>query len=355
MNSIHRRAQARAPALRSVCKALARCLPAIGMLAAVAAIIAGCWRNEGPLSAPKAESVTVALPSGLRGGLVLLAGEKRYFAEQGLDVTLKPMATGAAAIDAVNRGQSDLALSPETPFVFAALDKKNVRLLARVYRSRTFVSMIARRDRGIGRARDLAGKRIGIVSGGFSDYFSDLYLELQGIEPGQFTRVSLAEDQVEGALISGDVDAVASWHPYSTRLIARLGRQAIVFNDPAIYQMRFDLVARPDFAGSRPEVARRFFVALQSALEFLRDNPDEARRLIVNETKEDPELSATIWRVNDYTLTLDQSLLSGLEDEARWALAKRATADATLPNFLDFIDARPLQSVQPDAVSILLP
>jgi NitT/TauT family transport system substrate-binding protein len=324
------------------------------MVAAVAALIAGCWRNEGPFSA-KAESVTVALPSGLGGALVPLAGAKRYFAEQGLEVTLMPMATGAAAIDAVHRGHADLALSPESPFVFAALDKKNVRLLARVYRSRTFASMIARRDRGIARASDLAGKRIGIVSGGGSDYFSDLYLELQGIEPGQFTRVSLAEDQAEGALISGDVDAVSTWHPHSTRLIARLGPQAIVFNDPAIYQMRFDLVARPDFAGSRPEVARRFFMALQTALDFLRDNPEEARRIMVDATKEDAELSAAIWRVYDYTLTLDQSLLSGLEDEARWALAKKAAARATLPNFLDFIDARPLQSVRPDAVSILLP
>lgn len=286
---------------------------------------------------------------------MLLAGEKRYFAEQGLEVTLKPMATAAAAIDAVHLGRVDLAVSTETPFVFAVLDKKNVRLLARIYRSRTFVSMIARKDRGIGSAHDLAGKRIGVVSGGFADYFSDLYLALQDIEPGQFTRVSLAEDQMESALIGGDVDAVATWRPYSTRLIARLGPQAIEFNDPAIYQTRFDLVARPDFAGSRPEVARRFFVALQAALDFVRDHPEEARRLILNATKEDPELYAQIWRVYDFTLTLDESLLSGLEDEARWALAKKATPQATLPNFLEFIDVRPLQSARPDAVSILLP
>lgn len=325
------------------------------MLAAVAALIAGCWTNERPPSALKAESVTVAMPSGLRARLVLLAGEKRYFAEQGLQVTVTPMASAVAAIDAVHRGQADVAVSTEAPFVFAVLDKKNVRLLARIYRSRSFVSIIARKDRGITRARDLAGKRIGVVAGGVADYFSDLYLVLQGIEPGQFTRISLAEDQMESALISGDIDAVATWRPYSTRLIARLGPQAIEFNDPAIYQTRFDLVARPDFAGSRPEVARRFFVALQAALEFVRDHPEEARRLIVNATKEDPQLTARIWRVDDFTLTLDESVLSGLEDEARWALAKTTTPQATLPNFLDFIDARPLKSVQPDAVTMLLP
>jgi GH25 family lysozyme M1 (1,4-beta-N-acetylmuramidase) len=62
-----------------------------------------------------------------------------------------------------------------------------------------------------------------------------------------------------------------------------------------------------------------------------------------------------MWQVNDFILALNQSLLSVLEDEARWALAKKPTAQTTLPNFLDFIDAGPLQSVRADAVTILLP
>jgi ABC-type nitrate/sulfonate/bicarbonate transport system substrate-binding protein len=84
------------------------------MLAAVAALIAGCWRNEGASTGPKVESVTVALPPVLHSALVLLAVEKRYFAEQGLNVTILPIASGAAAIDALERGQADFALNSET-------------------------------------------------------------------------------------------------------------------------------------------------------------------------------------------------------------------------------------------------
>jgi len=353
MSLFHRRSHANAPARGSVAAAVARDLLAASMLAVIATLLAGCGR--GPATAREAEPVTIALQSGPRGGLVLLAGEKRYFAQQGLEVKFKPMASGTAAIDAVHSGEADLALSTETPFVFAVLNKKNVRLLARVYRSRSFVSIVARRDRGIERGSDLAGKRIGFVSDRSADFFFELYLELQGIKPGQFTRVSLAEDQVENALIGGEVDAVAAWHPYTTRLMARLGPQAIAFNDPPIYQMHFDLIARPEFAGSRPEAARKFVMALQTALDFLRDHPEEAQRLIVQASKEDPQLVASIFRVNDYSLTLDESLLAGLEDHARWALAKKITAETRLPNFLDFIDARPLKSAQPEAVSILLP
>jgi NitT/TauT family transport system substrate-binding protein len=325
------------------------------MLAALAALIAGCWRNEGASTAPQGESVTVAMPLALHSALVLLAVEKRYFAEQGLNVSVNAMASGAAAIDALERRQADFALSSETTFVLAALDKKNVRLLATLYRSRANTSMIARKDSGIVRPPDLAGRRIGVIANTSADYFVDLYLELQGIESGAITRVALDADQAGRALLEGDVDAVALFHPYSSRLIVRLGEQAVVLNEPEAYKMQFNLVARPDFTDARPETARRFILALQNALTFLRENAEAARRLTIDATKEDPVAFAKVWQVSDFSLELNQSLFSLLEDEARWALARRAAAPVAPPNFLEFIDVRPLRSAVPGAVSMLLP
>lgn len=351
MSSFHRPANAQAPALPSGCSALARCLLAAAVLAAVA----GCWRNEAPPAAAKGESVTVALPLVLHSALVLIAVEKRYFDGHGLNVILKPMASGAAAIDALDRGQVDFALNSETAFVLAALDGKSVRLLATLYRSRANMSMVARKASGIASPRDLAGKRIGVTPNTGADYFADLYLGLQGIDASQITRVSLKLDQAERAVFDGDVDAAAMFHPFSSRLIARLGEQAVVFNEPAAYQMQFNLVARPEFIAARPEAARRFVLALRDALTFMHENPEAARRLTLEATKEDSELFAKVWQVSDFMLGLNQSLLSVLEDEVRWALAKRATAPAAPPNVLEFLDARPLQGAIPGAVSILLP
>jgi len=347
--------QAPSAALRRRFAGPFRRLLAIGALAAFATLLAGCSRDGEALLAPKSESVTIALPPVLHSALVLIAVEKGYFDEQRLIVTLKPMNSGAAAIEAMTQGQADVALNSETAFVLAALAKKNVRLLATVYRSRVNTSLVARKDRGIATPRDLAGKRIGIVANTGAEYFADLYLGMRGIESSQVVRAALAADKAESALLNGEVDAVALFHPYSSRLIARLGGQAVVFSDPAVYQMQFNLVAPPEFVRSRPEVARRLLLALARALEFLRANSDQAGQLTLKATKEDPQQFGKIWNVGDFELNLNQSLLSVLEDEARWALAKSGAANATLPNFLELIDAGPLASVRPHAVSMLLP
>jgi ABC-type nitrate/sulfonate/bicarbonate transport system substrate-binding protein len=355
MNSSHRQADAKAPALSSVRLAVVRCLLATGALAAVAALVAGCSPGaERPRDA-KAESITVVSASGLIRGLIIMASEKGLFAAQGLDVTVKSSTAGSTTLDAVARGEADVGLSASVPFVMAILDNQDLRLLARVFRSRTYVSIVARKDRGIEHAADLAGKSIGLVPGATPDYFTDLYLGVQGIGPGKYTRVALAVDQLESALLNGDVDAVAAQHPYNSRLIAKLGPQAVEFSDPALYQLRIDLVARPGFAKLRPDTARRFMLALKNALLYLSNYPDEAKHIVLDATKGDPAVEGRIWEESDFSLTLDQSLLSGLEDEAHWALAKRGATQEKLPNFLDYIDAWPLQSVQPGAVTILLP
>ena len=321
------------------------------MLAAVAALISGCT----PARDQKAESVTVAAAPGLDRASIVVAIEKRFFAEQGLEVTIKPTASGDATVDMVARGEADAGLCASVPFVMAVLDKKDIRILARVYRSRRYISIVARKDRGIAHPADLAGKRIGLVPGATPDYFADLYLGIQGISPAKYTRVPLSTNQLENALQHGEVDAVAAQHPYSSRLVARLGPQAIEFSDPAIYQLRVDLVARPEFSKLRPDAARRFMLALQNALNYLRNKPEEAKRLVLEATKGDLAIEGGMWEGSDFTLTLDQNLLSAIEDEARWALARKGAAHTALPNFLDFIDARPLQSARPEAVTMLLP
>jgi NitT/TauT family transport system substrate-binding protein len=59
------------------------------------------------------------------------------------------------------------------------------------------------------------------------------------------------------------------------------------------------------------------------------------------------------WSESPFSLSLDQSLITAMEDEARWMIKNNLTAETKVPNFLDYIDEDALEAVKPDAVNII--
>jgi len=60
----------------------------------------------------------------------------------------------------------------------------------------------------------------------------------------------------------------------------------------------------------------------------------------------------TVWFQNQFSLSLDQSLILAMEDEARWMISNSLTTEKTVPNFLDYIYPDGLSAVKPGAVRI---
>ena len=62
---------------------------------------------------------------------------------------------------------------------------------------------------------------------------------------------------------------------------------------------------------------------------------------------------ATVWSDNQFSLSLDQSLLVAMEDEGRWMIANNMTTEKTLPNFREFIYTKGLEEVKPESVNVI--
>ena len=65
-------------------------------------------------------------------------------------------------------------------------------------------------------------------------------------------------------------------------------------------------------------------------------------RVVLNET----------WDNFKFALFLDQSILTSMEDEARWAIRNRLTEATKVPNYLHYLHTDALMAVKPDAVLI---
>jgi NitT/TauT family transport system substrate-binding protein len=62
---------------------------------------------------------------------------------------------------------------------------------------------------------------------------------------------------------------------------------------------------------------------------------------------------ATIWPLHQYSLTLDQSLITAMEDEGRWMIDNNLTDERQLPNFLESVHEDGLKAIKPEAVNII--
>jgi len=61
----------------------------------------------------------------------------------------------------------------------------------------------------------------------------------------------------------------------------------------------------------------------------------------------------TIWPEHQFSLSLDQSLIAAMEDEARWMIKNNLTREKEIPDFMKFIFMDGLEAVKPEAVNII--
>ena len=314
--------------------------------------LAACQRQTENLSRPP-EKVTIAYSTGLNAALFQVAFTKGFFSAEGLEVAAQPHEYGKLALDSLLEGKADLATVADTPIMFAIAGGKRVYTLAMLATAKKAVGIVARKDRGIARPSDLKGKRIGVARGTTSEFFLDSFLSIRRIERKEVQIVDLRPNEMPEALSQGKVEAVSIWEPTLKNSQKALGDKALVFYDETIYSDIFCLTAGPPFIEHHPGTVKKILRALLRAEAFTKQNPEEARRLIAQFTKTDQGILEEIWDSFDFRVTLDQGLIVSLEDQTRWAQRNKLTSGMDFPNYLDLIYFDGLQSVKPEAVSII--
>ena len=285
--------------------------------------------------------------------LVHLAFAKGYFAAEGLDVTVLRFPFGKPALDAVLEGKADFATCAETPFILAVLQGRKALWLATIETSTANTVLVARSDAGITSPAGIRGKRIGYARGTNGEFFLNSLLVRHGLDDHDVQRVDLKPDEMSDAMARGLVDGVVVWSPINSRIAAQMGEGARTFSAQDLYFESFGIVARPEFARDHPGRASKVIRALLQAEAFARTSPAQTRDVVAREAGLDPRETEAGWKLFTYEVRLDQSLLPLMEEEARWAIRSGLVPRQETPNFLRSLDAGPLLSVKPDAVTIM--
>lgn len=285
--------------------------------------------------------------------LILVAQEQGYFDENGLDVTLNLSEIGSEALNKLRQGKIDFATSSEFGFVNESLKEgsENLRIIASLAKSFS-TKVVARRDHGIQKPADLKGKRVGIWRDSPLDFSFNRYLIFQGISPEEITFINLSYNQSLEAILKGEIDATILFDIRLFKALKQLGANAVSWYGRSTQDFYWLLVGKAEFIVTKPDVVERLLIALLEAQEFVRNHPHEAEVVYIRHWKYDSEFVQFVREMSTFEISLDQSLIVVMEDEADWRIKSSRTWKKKIPNYLRHIYMAALDRVKPTANTI---
>lgn len=223
-------------------------------------------------SEPAAESVTLNvayMPNYAALWAVTTANAKGYFAEEGITVNLVEFADGPTEIAAMESGSIDVSYIGPGAHKLCSTGNANIFLIQQLGDADCVIGF---KSKGVEKLEDLKGKTIAYSSGTSSETILDLALDSVGLTRDDVSLYDMDTSNMVTAVLSGSVDACATWSPYSLNIMAQAGDDAVKFcsnvdfSDVTVTPASW--VCTPTYGEQNADILVRFIRAMYKAMDF---------------------------------------------------------------------------------------
>ena len=297
------------------------------------------------------ESITIGTVPNETNSLIYVANDQKYFAANGLNITLKNYPSGLADARAVLNGEINIGIATEFIVAEEAFDNASLYLIGTDSKFSSF-SMVARTDQGINSISDLNGKTIGVSFGTIAQFYLGRYLELNNLNLSKVTLVNVPFAQSQNALANGTINAVLTLQPYVSQIESSLGNEVVVWQAQSNQLGYNDLVCARGWAQQHPDLIIRFLKSLIHAEDFVINHQNQAIDIVTKALNYSSTYLPSLWSNYQFTVSLDQSQILAMQDEAQWLVNNNLTNTTSVPNFLNYIYFNGLEAVDPNSVTI---
>lgn len=317
------------------------------VLTMAASMLIGCGsKNEEAKSTPAKEETTnvdttndaaveeitlnVAYMPNYASLCTVVAGMKKdYFEEQGIKVNLIEFADGPTIISAMESGSIDVGYIGPGAHKLAIQGKADIFAISHYGNAD---ELIGNADKGVSKIEDLAGKTIAMASGTTSETILDLTLKQAGLTRDDVKVMDMDASAIVTAMLSGSVDAAATWSPNTFAIKKELGDKAVMLSNNKTFIDIFPSIAswitNPGYADKNPEILLRFTKALYKAMDYRTENPEEVAVWVAEQTALDK--NAVLDQIYDGDWTTSAQVISSIEDNTMEEYYK-----AQQQNFID--------------------
>ena len=207
-----------------------------------------------------------------------------YFEEVGLTVEpsqfsggpaeIAAMASGDIDISQIGHGAHSLCIQGEAVvFAFDQLSQAD--------------AVVANKSKGIETAADLKGKTVAVSSGTSSEIILQFVLQDAGMTMDDIETVEMNVEGMTTALLSGQIDAAATWSPNTVTIEQALGDDYLVlgtnndYTDQAAFPSSF--ICTPEYAEANQDILVRFSQAILKAQVYRAANIEEVAKTLASD------------------------------------------------------------------------
>jgi ABC-type nitrate/sulfonate/bicarbonate transport system substrate-binding protein len=271
-----------------------------------AAALFGCLVGLLPAAAQTKIAIGTAKDPNL-AAQVIIARDKGFFKEAGLDATISDFPSGGDLMAAFVGGSVQIATAGATPVITLGARPFSIAIVAQVSDISGAQQLLV--HEGVDSLEQLYGKKIGVLKGTASEALFNSIVKGYHLDASKFEIVNLGPTEMLQAFVRSQVDAVALWEPHSTR-------------------------AREAGKGKT----------------YLKSNRKEAVEILAKAFQLTPEQMDHIVDVNDYTLLIDDQIVSDMNKLSSFLAAlDKIPAEVDVRSWMS---TAALKSVAPNMVTL---
>lgn len=271
--------------------------PASSPASAASAVPESSSPASAPASSSEAASSTEAKPDPVTlkvaympnyGSLwsVVTAIDKGYFAEEGITLELVEFADGPTIIAAMESGSIDVGYIGQGAHKLCITGRASIFALSHISNGDALIG-----GKGIAKVEDLKGKTVAYSSGSSSEDILVNSLKKYNMTMNDITAMDMDAAAIVTAMLSGGVDACATWSPNSLKILEEMKDAVkltdnLTFSDTTVSLASW--IAMPKYAEANHDVLVRFTRALFKGMDYAADaNYEETAKSVAKQVAGD--------------------------------------------------------------------
>lgn len=271
-------------------------------------VIIGLWLILDNIQKSRSESLVIIHQGSWFGDAPLyLAKEKGFYEKYGVSVEIQKVEEAQVRRQLLSSGRADISAETIDMAILdigAGVDEK---IFMALDTSLGADGIVATEE--IKTISDLKGKKVGVTKGDPPYFLLKYLMKEQGVKSDEIVFQDMPNADIAGtAFVSGELDAAGTWEPWLSKASERVGGHVLVSSKDAPGIIVDVAIVRPDILEKRKNEVLGVMKAWFDAIDYWRQNPEEANRIMAKEFELEPdefaELIETIrWDDKDSNLS----------------------------------------------------